>query len=426
MTACRTWVTLHSDRPHVAAPDPPYFDGRFSNGPNWVDRLAEHLSAERPLASELGGANYAWGAAAARDDLNWYCNLEPHYSVPSIPDQVAEFLASGEPQANQLFSLWAGHNDLWRKYDSACATTPDLRRDVDKSVNSLVTQYVTLLDAGVQHLLIPNLSVHERIGPELVPEFNVALAESIAEMRMTYPAVSIYEFDFSAFMDAIVADPPAFGITEPIAPACIDCWGGPGKIIVPNPDEHFFWDRHHITAKGNQLLADAIYHQFFNAELDCDFDSNDVCDVADIDTLFASGNLSQGVPVPPGDVILDINADDVIDLFDVDQWLADAATENGFLSPFLRGDANLDGSVDAADLNALALNWRGSGAAWSEGDFTGEGNVDATDLNSLALNWRSSVRLAAAPSVPEPCGSHLALHFVLTAIAFVRARRNRS
>lgn len=66
---------------------------------------------------------------------------------------------------------------------------------------------------------------------------------------------------------------------------------------------------------------------------------------------------------------------------------------------WLTGDADLNGRVDAADLNALALNWRQEGN-WIDGDFTGDGWVDAADLNELALNWRQPVSMAAA--VPEP------------------------
>ena len=65
------------------------------------------------------------------------------------------------------------------------------------------------------------------------------------------------------------------------------------------------------------------------------------------------------------------------------------------------GDTNLDGRVNATDLNSLALNWRATDAtSWGQGDFNGDGNVNATDLNELALNWRSGVTQAAA--VPEP------------------------
>ncbi len=65
------------------------------------------------------------------------------------------------------------------------------------------------------------------------------------------------------------------------------------------------------------------------------------------------------------------------------------------LPPGLPGDANLDGRVDAQDLNIIALNWRGTEKTWAEGDFTRDGNVDAADLNALALNWQSGVTAQA-------------------------------
>ena len=73
------------------------------------------------------------------------------------------------------------------------------------------------------------------------------------------------------------------------------------------------------------------------------------------------------------------------------------------------GDANLDGQVNATDLNALALNWRSTFAAWSHGDFNGDSKVDALDLNTLALNWQHGVAAATAPAVPEPSSITLLL-----------------
>ena len=55
------------------------------------------------------------------------------------------------------------------------------------------------------------------------------------------------------------------------------------------------------------------------------------------------------------------------------------------------GDANLDGRVDAGDLNELAINWQTHDRGWTEADFTGDGLVDAADLNLIALNWQFGV-----------------------------------
>ena len=53
------------------------------------------------------------------------------------------------------------------------------------------------------------------------------------------------------------------------------------------------------------------------------------------------------------------------------------------------GDANGDGIVDGADLNAFSLNWLESGKAWSDGDFNDDGTVNILDLVILSLYWRS-------------------------------------
>ena len=134
-----------------------------------------------------------------------------------------------------------------------------------------------------------------------------------------------------------------------------------------------------------------------------DFDGDGDVDADDIDALV--GEIVAGTY----DYYFDLTDDQAIDNDDLNQWLSEAATENGFAAPYLLGDANLDGSVDATDLNALALSWRQDTALWSAGDFTADGKVDAADLNGLALNWRQSIPTASNEPVPEPAALFLAV-----------------
>ncbi len=67
-----------------------------------------------------------------------------------------------------------------------------------------------------------------------------------------------------------------------------------------------------------------------------------------------------------------------------------------YLSP---GDANSDGTVDAADAAILATNWQtATGATWADGDFNNDYAVNDIDATILAANWGSGT----SASVPEP------------------------
>ncbi len=204
--------------------------------------------------------------------------------------------------------------------------------------------------------------------------------------------------------------------------------GGRTELPDMTPDglTQFLGDIALMNVYSRTLTAEEVAAAFAELVsgngLVCDFNGDALCDVTDIDLMYGAGDISAGVSVPPADSELDLTGDNVIDQADVDQWLSDAAAENGFAAPFVKGDANLDGTLNASDLNALALNWQQSGAVWSTGDFTGEGLVNASDLNLLALNWQSSIPQAAA-AVPEPSTMTLDL---LAMVFCIRWRRRRS
>ena len=100
-------------------------------------------------------------------------------------------------------------------------------------------------------------------------------------------------------------------------------------------------------------------------------------------------------------------------------WLAEAATINGFSEPYLAGDANLDGTVNAMDLNSVGVNWQQNFGAWSRGDFNADNSVNATDLNSLGVNWQDSVAIAVP--VPEPAVALMLWPFL--AVGLLRRRK---
>ena len=147
-----------------------------------------------------------------------------------------------------------------------------------------------------------------------------------------------------------------------------------------------------------------------------DFDNNGVLDVVDADALVGE------ITAMTNDLHFDVTLDGIVDQADLSQWLGDAATANGFAEPYQAGDANLDGTVNAGDLNSLGVNWQGATGAWSAGDFNADNMVNAGDLNGLGVNWQKSLPLAAANSaVPEPS----TITFALLSIVFLGGWRRR-
>ena len=194
----------------------------------------------------------------------------------------------------------------------------------------------------------------------------------------------LYEFDYASFVDSIVDDPASFGLSEAILPACADCeTGQAGTDIAENPDEFYMWDDIHISAKGHQLIADEVHGRFFS--LPGDFNADQLLSVDDLDLLLQEMRRSNPR------TWFDLNGDERVDLGDRGAWVE--------LRETFVGDTNLDGQVDAADLNVLALHWREDVISWEQGDFNGDGLANAADLNDLALNWRSTNLQTA---VPEP------------------------
>jgi hypothetical protein len=139
----------------------------------------------------------------------------------------------------------------------------------------------------------------------------------------------------------------------------------------------------------------------------CDFDVSGGCDIADRDELLSVGPIASGVAVEFGtNSAYDLNGDDVIDLSDRDQWLAGAAAENGFASPYSAADANLDGFVDGLDFIAWNGNKFTTSLAASDGDFNGDGFVDGLDF--IVWNGDKFTSIDGA-AVPEPGGSAVVL-----------------
>jgi 3-phytase len=240
---------------------PPYYNGRFSNGPIWLDVLAAGLGVPDPTPSRLGGTNYAYGGAETG-----LSGLSSN-NTPNIGTQVTTYVNSltTPPTSSQLFVVWGGANDFLH---FPALPLPD----PSTPATNLMTEITALAKAGAKNFLVPNLPalgetpyVKQQLAPSypgieatmnnLTAQFNSDLAADLNTLQSTL-GIKIYRLDVSSLFQLVLTNPGAYGITNVNDQAKSGAEGVPGTV-VPNPNQYLFWDQVHPTQTFHFLLGEA-------------------------------------------------------------------------------------------------------------------------------------------------------------------------
>ena len=275
--------------------------GRFTDGPNWTEYLADGLAlalghpVARPAARGIGqgpaGTNYAWGGAVTGLTAATYTPtlgpIPPDGTVNGgnpVGAQILTYLTDrltgqvAAPSESSLFVVWIGSNDfLLSNEDSPRSLARRLELGIE-----------TLILSGAQQLLVPNLpSLENTPGVAGTPSFFVAqglsnnldrrverfnreLGKAIDRIEARHPGVIIYESDVFALMSAAIDEVrngsgSFMGITNvdtPILNESVIFGGQPGApfnfdiLTDPTPlVTSLFWDGVHPTTVAHQILA---------------------------------------------------------------------------------------------------------------------------------------------------------------------------
>lgn len=238
------------------APGAPYFEGRFSNGETWVERLARHYGLEAG-PSYTGGTNYAQGASTSSVGLTTFSGLP---LGPNVLQQVQ--LYRGSPDGTELFVVWGGANDVFDILNDDCTATPEAIAD------NIFAAITALYGRGGRQFLVPNLPdiglapryhgrSREAMATQLSHDVNIALAARLDTVE-AFPGIKVYRLDVESLFADIVANPPT-GVTNVTDSAWTGSFFGflGGGHLVENPDAYIFWDFVHPTRVGHELIAQA-------------------------------------------------------------------------------------------------------------------------------------------------------------------------
>ncbi|KAJ3112542.1 hypothetical protein HDU96_004426 [Phlyctochytrium bullatum] len=239
------------------APSDAYFDGRFSNGPTWVENVATSKNAKL--------INRAVGGATTSDKnlvgfIGDLANITRRVLVPGVDTQIAEYIgfaSSGDREAaatlcrpSTLATIWIGGNDKLQTEFFKLNQTGDFYAKPN------LDHWKALANAGVTKIL-QILSARTTPFDAAYNDEVVKLAETF---RKEFPAVKLEIMDASAVFLPILADPKSGGFSFPSTEVCCkECFKGKaGAQICSNPDEYLIWDDVHPTAAVHRLMGKAV------------------------------------------------------------------------------------------------------------------------------------------------------------------------
>jgi phospholipase/lecithinase/hemolysin len=232
-------------------PSPPYFNGRFSNGPLF-DELIAGTYGITLTPSLLGGNNFSWAGAQTGTGVS-------SGFIPNVQTQINSYLTSrsGIADPNAVYWIEGGGNDVLPASQSA-----NVPAAIAGIVNNIVTEILTLYGSGADNFVIvnvPNVGATPRVqalGPDaaagataIAMGINQGLLQALTIFRGADPTLNLQLLDFFALGNTVAANPLAYGFTNTTAPCLTE------TTLCPNPDQYLYWDSFHPTAAVGRLVA---------------------------------------------------------------------------------------------------------------------------------------------------------------------------
>lgn len=239
-------------------PSPPYFQGRFSNGPVFTELLG--FTAANFNGPVTGSINYAYGGSRTDNAVAF---------PPGMRQQLTTYTAAGGAFGSRdLVSVLGGANNIFQSLGAFAVLPPAAQGNptgyVTPVLNAAVADMAFIVDSiaarGAGTVLVTNLP---RLGltPQFRPTplaaladyagstFNSGLQTALLATARARPGTNIILFDVAKVSDLLAADPGRFGFTNVTQP----CFTG--VAVCADPDSYLYFDGVHPTAAGHRLFA---------------------------------------------------------------------------------------------------------------------------------------------------------------------------
>lgn len=366
-------------------PGSDYWQGRFSNGNVWIERLCTRLGL--PLAmSRSNGTNWAHGGAQTGTGTYGFLWIQ----FPHLRTQVTRYLATNPVIGGEnLFVVWGGANDYFNGQTNT--TVP---------VSNLSSAISSLYARGARKFLVPNIPLLGNIpsylgGAESEAmnlrslQHNMGLASMLSGLRGSLSGAEIIELDIASDLTDMQAYPFLWGLTNVTQPAL---------TTAGNDDEFLFFDDVHPTRVGHQALSDVAFDAISPAHA-----LNGTINLGD---WVGTGSVPVTLRLWKGPLLMGTYETDRSPSWEFEVMVKRTGSYSLTIdSPhFLRrrlpvtlttapltisanmvnGDADSSGEVDAGDIDFVIAHFGGSDTM---ADLDGSTEVDAVDIDIAIANF---------------------------------------
>jgi thermolabile hemolysin len=227
-----------------------YYNGRYGNGPLWV----EYLSADLGIPYNPSN-NFAVSGS----------------TTTNLPAQIAGLNGATGLQT-ALFTVLSGGNDFIANTSTGLVNIAIWGNFITNTVHNLTNAIGELYTNGARNIIVGNLAnlaqtpvfIEDDMGTysnllvSKVNLFNETLYAAVTNEMQQYSGLRLYWLDDNAGLSNVLSAPAAYGFTVTMQGALEDpsladkSFNGPGANYV-------FWDSLHPTTKLDVLTATAAF-----------------------------------------------------------------------------------------------------------------------------------------------------------------------
>jgi phospholipase/lecithinase/hemolysin len=249
--------------PLFTDPNLGYWQGRFSDGPTWIDHLSYAQFGQPSRASLLGGTNFAVGGARGSGD-----DPTPLGVIPGLSSQLGAFgqylVQTGQPfDPDALYVINFGNNDVNYIQALADPTDPEFNPALIPAVqaayvSNMVGAVVTLSGLGAKNILLAGVPNPTEPEGQLLQSL---LTTGLNAAEPGLGGTNLLRLDYFSYFLGVAANPAAFGL-RPDLNFTAPCLAVVAPSREPDCSGFLSFDGTHVTEQVQASLSIYVARQF--------------------------------------------------------------------------------------------------------------------------------------------------------------------